>query len=304
MKVHAILNRDGGTLKTADLGLLQTLIEDEFRLHGREAEVELVEGKDVTDAIGRAAARTDLDVLLVGGGDGTVSCAAAALMDAEMALAILPAGTMNLFARSLQIPLTLETAISTLAAGRLVSVDLATVNGTPFIHQFSVGMHARMVRTREALDYGSRIGKMWASVRAIATSVRSLPTVRLQFEIDGRQEMIETPAIALSNNLYGEGHLPYADDPQAGQLGIYICRTNNPIAVSKLALDILRGAWRGNKSLEIVTARQVRIDASFSRQEKRAVRDGELVDLDPISEIAIRNRALKVLVPNDATLKG
>lgn len=302
MRVHAILNRDGGTLKTADLALLQTRIEDEFRLHGREAEVELVDGSEITGAIERAGKRDDIDVLLVGGGDGTVSCAAAALMDSPMALAILPAGTMNLFARSLQIPLTLEAAVSALAAGRVVSVDLAMVNDEPFIHQFSVGLHARMVRTRERLDYGSRVGKMWASVRAIATSVQSLPIVRLQFEIDGRQEMIETPAIAISNNLYGEGHLPYADDPQGGQLGVYICRADNSLAVGKLALDILRGAWRGNRSLEIVKASRVRIDASLSKQEKRAVRDGELVDLDPISEIEIRSRALKVLIPHDATL--
>ena len=97
MKVHAILNRDGGTLKTTDLAVLSRLIEDEFRLHGHEIEVEVVAGQDVVGAIGGAGRREDIDVLLVGGGDGTVSCAAATLMDRRTALAILPAGTMNLF---------------------------------------------------------------------------------------------------------------------------------------------------------------------------------------------------------------
>lgn len=304
MKVHAILNRDGGTLKTTDLDVLSKLIEDEFELHGHEIEVEVIAGKDVVEAIGRAGGREDVDVLLVGGGDGTVSCAAGTLMDTETALAILPAGTMNLFARSLQIPLALQQAVSALAGGRVVAVDIATVNGRPFVHQFSVGLHARMVRARESLDYGSRIGKMWASARAIATTLRSLPMVHLEIEIDGRRQRIQSPAIAVSNNLYGEGHLPFTDEPQAGQLGIYICRTDKTAAVSKLALDILRGAWRGNTALTILTAKTIRIDAALSKTSGRAVRDGELVDLEPSSDVRIHPKALRVLVPEDATLEG
>lgn len=302
MKVHAILNRDGGTLKTTDLAVLSRLIEDEFRLHGHEIEVEVVAGQDVVGAIGGAGQREDIDVLLVGGGDGTVSCAAATLMDRRTALAILPAGTMNLFARSLQIPLALQEAVSALAGGRVTAVDIATVNGKPFVHQFSVGLHARMVRARESLDYGSRIGKMWASTRAIVTTLRSLPLVHMEIEIDGKRQRIQSPAIAVSNNLYGEGHLPFTDEPQAGQLGIYICRTDNIAAVSKLALDILRGAWRGNPALAILTARTIKIDATLSKASGRAVRDGELVDLEPSSEVKIHPRALRVLVPQDATL--
>ena len=116
MKVLALLNRDGGTLKTTDLDWLRTLIEDEFKMHGHQIEIAICSGDAIVDSIREAVDRPDLDILLVGGGDGTVSAAAAACAQTQTALAILPAGTMNLFARTLQIPLGLEQAVAALAA--------------------------------------------------------------------------------------------------------------------------------------------------------------------------------------------
>ena len=302
MKIHAILNRDGGTLKTSDLTVLGTLIEDEFRLHGREAEIEVVAGDRLEAAIAAAAERSDLDAVLVGGGDGTVSCAAAALNGSKVAMAVLPAGTMNLYARTLQIPLGLTAAVQALANGHIVDVDIATVNGAPFVHQFAVGLHARMVRTRERLDYASRPGKMWATTKAIGTALRSLPLVELELEIDGARQFIRSPAVAVSNNLYGAGHLPFADDPKGGTLGVYICRTHDPITVARLALDVLRGTWRDNPALTVLQARTVTIRYAAGRKRaKRAVRDGELCDLEPESEVVVRPSRLKVLAPEDAT---
>ena len=103
------------------------------------------------------------DVVLAGGGDGTVSAAAAALMGKKKALAILPAGTMNLFARGLGIPLSLDAAVEAFADGEVRPVDMASANGRPFVHQFSIGMHAKMVGVRDKMEFGSRLGKMRAS---------------------------------------------------------------------------------------------------------------------------------------------
>ncbi|WP_062012555.1 diacylglycerol kinase family protein [Aureimonas sp. AU4] len=303
MRVHAILNRDGGTLRTLDLDLLSAQIRDEFALHGHEIEVEEVGGGEVEDAIGRQSGRADLDVLLVGGGDGTVSEAAGAVAGGRIALGLLPAGTMNLFARSLHIPLSLEEAVRSLATGRVVEVDIASVNGRYFVHQFAVGVHARMVRTREKLDYGSRLGKMWASVKAVGAAVRALPVVDLSIEIDGRNENVRTPAVAISNNIYGDGHLPYADDPQAGRLGIYLMRSTDRAAVLKLTIDMMRGAWKASQALSVAEADLIRIRYHGRKRHDRAVMDGELHDLDEVSEVRIHPRGLRVLVPDEAPLR-
>jgi len=303
MRVHTILNRDGGTLRTQDLDLLSSLIRDEFTLHGHEIEVEEVSGADVGDAIKRNAGRSDLDVLLVGGGDGTVSGAAGAVAGGGIALGMLPAGTMNLFARSLHIPQSLDEAVRSLATGRIVEVDIASVNGNYFVHQFAVGVHARMVRTREKLDYGSRLGKMWASVKAVGAAVRALPVVDLTVEIDGRQEKVRTPAVAISNNIYGDGHLPYADDPQGGHLGVYLMRSTDRAAVLKLTVDMMRGAWKASQDLSVSQADVIRLRYHGRKRRDRSVMDGELHDLAEVSEVRIHPRGLRVLVPDEAPLR-
>ena len=301
MRILALLNRDGGTLKTTDLDWLSTLLKDEFGVHGHEISVELCAGDEIVTAIGSAAERDDLDVLLVGGGDGTVSAAVAALFEGELTLAILPAGTMNLFARTLQIPLGLEAAVKALAGGTVTAVDVATVNGKPFIHQFAAGLHARIVRFRENLSYGSRVGKMWATTRALALALKKLPKVQLVIDMDGRIERLTCTAIAISNNVYGPGHLPFADNPKGGVLGIYICTERKLSRVAKLTLDIFTGTWRKNSDLVVKSASRVDLAHQGRSHSSRAVRDGELEVLDDLSQVEIRPLALNVLVPAEAT---
>lgn len=304
MRVQAILNRDGGTLRTTDLDRLSDLIRDEFALHGRRIDVDIVAGADLVDAIERQAGRGDLDALLIGGGDGTVSSAAARVAGTPIALGILPAGTMNLFARSLQIPMGLDEAVKALANGRLEEVDIASVNGEYFVHQFAVGLHARMVRTRERMEYASRLGKMWASTRAVALAVQNVPDIRLEIEVDGRTETIRTPAVAISNNIYGDGHLPYADDPRGGKLGIYLMRGSGRARLVKLTLDMMRGAWKANADLSVREAESIRIRTGAAEtREDRAVMDGELKPLAPDSEVRIHRRGLRVLVPEEASFR-
>ncbi|WP_268881965.1 diacylglycerol/lipid kinase family protein [Jiella pelagia] len=301
MRILALLNRDGGTLKTTDLDWLSALIRDEFSVHGHEVEVEFCAGREVVAAIEKAAKREDVDVLLVGGGDGTVSAAAAAVFEGETALAILPAGTMNLFARTLQIPLNLEAAVKALAGGTVTKVDVATVNGKPFIHQFAAGLHARMVRFRERITYRSRLGKMWATTRAIALAFKKLPKVEILINVDGRTERLLCSAIAISNNLYGPGHLPFADNPKGGVLGVYVCTEREINRVAKLTLDIFTGKWRDNPSLIVKTAHHVQLAHRGKPRSNRAVRDGELELLDDLSKVELHPLALSVLVPAEAT---
>lgn len=301
MKIHVILNRDGGTLKTTNLKWFSDLIKGEFLLHGHDVEIRSVSGSEVIQEIEAAAKRSDLDALIVGGGDGTVSAAAGALMGTGIALGILPAGTMNLFARTLQIPLDLQAAVAALANGQPIEVDIATANGNPFVHQFALGLHARMVRMRERFQYGSRFGKIIATTRAIAIALRRLPAIQLKLDIDGHSRLIKSPAVAISNNLYGEGHIPFADNPRGGCLGVYICETRNVPQIARLTLDIMLGNWRRNPSMTVHTAKSVRIVYGGKTRKKRSVLDGELCEVELETIVEIHARALTVLAPPEAT---
>jgi diacylglycerol kinase family enzyme len=72
------------------------------------------------------------DLLIAGGGDGTISEAARNLAHRDIALGVLPLGTTNNFARTLGIPLNLPTAITVLTDGKVADVDLGLVGDYPF----------------------------------------------------------------------------------------------------------------------------------------------------------------------------
>lgn len=296
MRFQAVLNRDGGTLRTIDLDAfgerMRGLLEDA----GHSVDIDIVGGGEVAASLERAVARRGVDVVLAGGGDGTVSTAAARLMGRKKALAILPAGTMNLFARGLGIPQTLDGAVGAFATGKVRAVDVASANGRPFVHQFSIGMHAKMVRLREKMDFGSRLGKIRASARAAWMTLRNPPALDAVLKIGEAEVTARTTGIGITNNLFGEGHLPYADDPAGGVLGIYVNVASQPGELVRHAFNMARGRWRDNQHVEIHQSERV-VLAVRGRRRPRAVMDGELVSLEPETVFEIHPGALNVLVP-------
>src|SRR5687768_4254223 len=136
MRFFAVFNRQGGSLRTTELDTFTASVRDTLQTAGHSLKIELVSGDDRMAALDTATTR-HADRLLAGGGDGTISAAAGRLMGTPKALAVLPAGTMNLFARGLGIPLTLDEAVAAFAGGEIRQVNIATANGRPFVHQFS-----------------------------------------------------------------------------------------------------------------------------------------------------------------------
>ena len=297
LRVFAVLNRDGGILRTTDIDGLSGILRHDFGSQWHDISICSVAGKDVEKALADAADDEAGDVILAGGGDGTVSAAAATCWKSGKALGVLPAGTMNLYARTLQVPLEIEAAVQALAAGRLARADIATANGRPFIHQFSVGMQSRMVREREKLEYSSRLGKILANIRAMTTLITRPPSFPAIIEADGALASGNRSLVAISNNPHGPGHLPYADTIDAGKLGIYQVPELSASEAAGIASDLAIGSWERNALLEWSLASQVKLQFPRRKSGDHAVIDGELVDLEEHVEIDIRPGELKVLLP-------
>ncbi|MFI0847056.1 diacylglycerol/lipid kinase family protein [Mesorhizobium sp. IMUNJ 23232] len=298
MRFIAVLNRDGGTLRTTDLDAFSQRLDSILTSSGHSVEINIVHGKDIVTELKRAARKRNGDVILAGGGDGTVSAAAAALMDSDKALAVLPAGTMNLFARGLGIPQQLDAALQAFAAGDIKAVDLASADGRPFVHQFSIGLHAKMVVLREKMEFASRLGKIGASVKAAYRTVMNPPSMRVQLTIGGTEIVTKTSGIGISNNLFGEGHLPYADAPDGGVLGIYVTVARERGELIRMAANMARGKWRDNDQVEIHEAEEAEVKLLSKNRRFRCVIDGELFPLKDTTCIRIHKKALKVLVPS------
>lgn len=298
MRFHLVLNRRGGTLRTLDVEAFAASAVSILEGAGHHVSVAIVSGEDIADALD-AAVSGSAEVVLVGGGDGTISAAAGRLTGSGKALAVLPAGTMNLFARSLGIPLELESAVRAFAAGEIRSVDLASANGQVFVHQFSIGLHARLIELREKAVFRSRLGKMWASARAGASALFRPPRLRVRLAMDHETVQCVTAGVGITNNPFGEGHLPYADMPDEGVLGIYVTRARRKRDLALFVMKLALGRWKTNRHVDIYRSGKVTLSLQSPPRRFGCAIDGELRDLETLTRLEILPGALKVLVPGN-----
>jgi len=297
MRVAAIFNRESGTLRTMDLESFCAEAISVFTEAGHELQCQVVNGEDVLTAIETYARDDAVDAIIAAGGDGTISSAAAIAHETGKILGILPAGTMNLFARALGVPPDINKALRAVAQGTVGKVDLATANGRPFVHQFSVGIHARLVRIRNGMVYRSRVGKMMASLRAIAAAALQPPRFDVEFEDETGRHKRTLSGIAISNNPLDDGPMPVAQRLDAGQLGVYFAGSVTTTELLGLVFDVFTGRWRANPQVTEIETDRMALHFPKRKREVHAVIDGELIELERNVELNILPQALSVIVP-------
>jgi undecaprenyl-diphosphatase len=156
--------------------------------------VVLGEGDDLQAVLRSASARAQ--VLAVGGGDGTVSCAAAVAVDAGLPLAVFPGGTFNHFAKDIGCH-TVAKTVGAIRRGSVACVDVVCLNQGPMvINTASIGAYPRFVRTREKLEH--KISKPLAGAYAMFHTLRRDEPVRIKFD----NKTVQTSLFFLGNSTY------------------------------------------------------------------------------------------------------
>ena len=296
MSMFVLLNDGAGTLRASDVTVAAARIEAALRAAGHEVEIALAPGSELQSRLDDRLSRDPLPhAVVVGGGDGTVSSTAATLRDTGIALGVLPLGTMNLFARSLGMPLDLDAALSALATARARRVDLGEVNGRVFTHHVSMGLQPQMVAMRKKLNYRSRIGKIFASIRAFLMVLYRPPRLTVRMTLENAAYDLATPALVVTNNLLGANHLPYADELDRGVLGIYICTSHRPADVLQATLEALLGSWQARGRVKTLSAKSTTVERRGRRRRITATVDGELQTFEGPIEMTIRPGCLLVL---------
>jgi YegS/Rv2252/BmrU family lipid kinase len=139
------------------------------------------------------------DLVFVWGGDGTVQRALDALAGSGVQVAILPAGTANLFASNLGIPKDLEDAVRVGLHGARRTIDLGKTNGEHFGVMAGAGLDAFMIRDSESSGLKDRIGSL-AYVFSGAKNLSRDP-VRMRIEVDGKPWFNDPAACVLIGNV-------------------------------------------------------------------------------------------------------
>jgi YegS/Rv2252/BmrU family lipid kinase len=148
----------------------------------------------------RRAVEEGAEKVLVWGGDGMVQRCIDALagVDEPPAIAILPAGTANLLASSLDVPADLEEAVRIALGGRVRRIDAGTVNGERFAVMSGVGFDAEMIDGADRSAKG-KLGRL-AYVRTGVGAMRIEPT-KLRVDIDGTKWFSGAASCVLVGNV-------------------------------------------------------------------------------------------------------
>jgi undecaprenyl-diphosphatase len=172
-----------------------TRVIDEVREKLPKAEIVELGEDDNPDEVLRTAAQR-AEVLGVGGGDGTVACAAGVAIAEGLPLAVFPAGTFNHFAKDIGCD-TVERTVSAIRAGSVSCVDLVCLNEDQMvINTASIGAYPLFVQTREKLEH--KVGKPLAGMYAMLHALRKGTPVRIRFD----NKTIQTSLFFLGNSVY------------------------------------------------------------------------------------------------------
>ena len=295
MKAIVLLNCGSGPASKAKAEPDQ--VAAAFRAVGVEAAVESVPASGL-DAAARAAAASDADPVVLGGGDGTISAGAGALAGGPKALGILPLGTFNHFARDLGIPLGLEDAVRTIALGRVREVDVGEAGGRPFVNNASIGLYPELVRVRDELRRHHGMGKGRAVLAAAREVLKDPPFLRVDLRVQGDVARVRTPFVFVGNNRYEMSlfSLGARSALDRGELSLYVARNARKWGIVRLALRALVGRLRQDRDFEALAVPEVEV-VTAHRRFVRVALDGELHRLESPVRYRIRPRALRVLVP-------
>ena len=183
-RVAVVFNASAGNKRLAINRLDGAGVGELLARHGVEADVftsnSEEEAKQYIDRALRDGART----LVVAGGDGTIGMVATELLGTDVALGILPMGTVMNIPRMLGLPTDLEAAADIIGAGASRLIDVGEANGMTFYETASVGMNATIFRQVDRIQEGKYGGFFTAMVNAF----RYRPA-RMTIELDGGQQV-------------------------------------------------------------------------------------------------------------------
>jgi diacylglycerol kinase family enzyme len=268
-----------------------------FKSVGLHAEIELARGGDeIAAAVGNAIARRPR-LIVAGGGDGTMSTVAAALVDTDIVLGVLPLGTLNHFAKDLGIPLELADAVAVLAGGEAARVDVGEVNGRIFVNNSGLGLYPDIVRDRERQQKRLGRGKWPAFAWAMLAALRRFPFLGVTLVVDGKEVLRRTPFVFIGNNEYrmegfAIGERSGLDD---GVLSLYVAQRPGRWRLLQLAIRALTGHLRQARDFDAILAADIVVRSK--RKRLRVATDGEVTVMTPPLHYRVRPASLIVMRP-------
>jgi diacylglycerol kinase family enzyme len=257
-------------------------------------ELKFVDGKEMSSTA-ESLVKAGCTALAAGGGDGSMAPIAAIAANHNIPFAALPFGTLNHFAKDMQIPTDLIDLVEMLSDGKTKNIDYATVNNHPFLNNSSIGIYPELVIRRE--DREQKIGKWPAAALSFAEIFhKPLRAYSLTIIQDGVTSNVRSPFVFVGNNDYGIDSLGInsRSSLEQGHLCLYIYRGESR---GQLLWQLIRSIF-GRPANTILKATHPKEVIIKSNHGKFALSfDGEAIEESSPLKFQIHTKKLSVIVP-------
>lgn len=252
----------------------------------------------ISDSIERYRDRVDL--VIVGGGDGTVNAAAEGLIKTQLPFGILPLGTANDLAHTLGIPTDLKQACQIIADGRVKRIDLGWVNGKYFFNVASLGLS---VKITEQLT--KEVKRRWGVLAYGATAMQVIwqtRPFRATISQGDRTIEVKTVQIAVGNGRYYGGGMVVRDDAKINdqRLDLYSLEIDRWWQILLHLPTIKQGQQTDSAGVRTLEGKEFEVMTNFPLPINT---DGEIRTYTP-AKFRLIPEALPAIVPKSPEISG
>lgn len=233
------------------------------------------------------------DLVIVLGGDGTISEVVNTLAETSVPLGVIPCGTANVFANELQIPSDVKKACKIIADAKVEIIDLGKAGGQFFVLMAGIGFDAQVVQ-----EVNLDVKRMLKDLAYVLTGVKTVLTYkssRMTVIVDDREPR-EGYFVVVGNARYYAGRFSITTlaSIKDGFLDICIFKKGDTKSFTRYITGVLLGKHTGFKDVEYLKGKTVQIE---SEQPTLVQADGELIGRLPMS-FSVVPRALSVFSPS------
>lgn len=261
-----------------------------------EAAIESIKDSSRLRDMARSGVRRGFQMIVAGGGDGTINTVAGEVLRHPVTLGILPLGTFNHFAKDLGLPLDLSRALEALRDGQAVPVDVGEVNGHVFVNNASLGLYPRLAKMREKhrrRGWRRASAFFWAAV----ATLRRYPFLQVKLNVDEQPIDVVTPLVFVGNNVYQMTGLRAGSRASVSKGELCVCLAPRARRLDLLYLGVLAlfGRLQHAPGFRMFCTSKATIETPH--RHVRVATDGEVTWMLSPLRFRVHPGALRVMLP-------
>lgn len=294
--VTAVLNVGSGAQRQHELTDLVARVFAEYNI---ECDLRLARHPRDIPRFTREAVKAGRNMVLAGGGDGTISTVASVLCGTQTVLGVLPCGTFNYFARLHGISVDAEAALRACIEGQVSSVPLGEVNGRVFLNNASMGLYPSLLKEREETYKRWGRSQLMAFLSGAWGLVRPHPYLDIDMIVEGKQKTFVTPLIFAASNCHQieEFGLPGAPCIDQQKLAFYVLPPVGRLGLLRLGWRMLRRKLAPSRDFQLLCSEEAHVHTR--RRSMTVAYDGELQRMNSPLAFRLRPDAIRVMVPRE-----